>query len=95
MSTSRIAAAVIATLSAPIAGAVFAASPAAASPGAPAGYCPTTQWQLLTVEFVLQHTTPTGVPSLDGNRDGNTCVLFIDHGRVSIVDNTRQTPPTQ
>jgi hypothetical protein len=45
------------------------------------------------VSFVLEHTTPTGFPSVDGNHDGLTCVLFIDHGRVSVVDNTRQTPP--
>jgi len=93
---SRIAATASAMLSAAIGGAVLAASPAAASPGAPAGYCPTTEWNLFTVSFVLDHVpNPNGFPSIDGNQDGFTCVLFIDHGRVSIVDNTRQTPPEQ
>jgi hypothetical protein len=56
--------------------------------GAPTGACPTPQWNLFTVEFVLQHVPdPSGVQSFDVNGDGLTCVLFIDHGRVAIVDN--------
>jgi hypothetical protein len=65
----------------------------ASAQGAPVGACPTPQWKLLMLDVVLQHVPdPSGVQSFDVNGDGLTCVLFIDHGRVAIVDNVSHSP---
>ena len=73
--------------------AVMAASSAAAQ-GEPVGSCPP-DFNLFTVEFVLEHVDPDtpGQQSWDGNGDGYTCVKFIagadpvTGGKVVIVDN--------
>jgi hypothetical protein len=90
MIRSRVAAVALATLGTSIAGAAIAVAPASAIPP-PVGGCPT-GWELITVRVVLKNISdPNGLPSLDGNGDGWTCVNFgflEQNGRVAFTDNT-------
>ena len=90
MNRSRVAAIGLATLGASIASAAIAVAPASATPP-PVGSCPT-GWELTTVKVVLKNISdPNGLPSLDGNGDGWTCVNFRfldENGRVAFTDNT-------
>jgi hypothetical protein len=71
-----------------LASAATALAPASANNGAPIGGCPTPEWHLFTTAFVIEHVpSAAGDPSLDGNGDMLTCVLFVDHGRVAYRDN--------
>jgi hypothetical protein len=58
--------------------AVAALLPATAS-GTSTGGCPTgDSWNLVTIESIgFNPSTASGVPSLDGNGDGLTCIHYL------------------
>jgi hypothetical protein len=50
-------------------------------PLGPAGY-----WQLVTVESLgIDPETASGIPSLDGNADGWTCIALIPANETSVI----------
>jgi len=63
-------------LAAPLA--VAALLPATAA-GTSTGGCPSGgDWQLVTIASIgFDPSTAAGIPSLDGNRDGLTCIQFL------------------
>ena len=68
-------------------------APAFAAEGPPVGGCPTGhgQWQLLSLEELnISPETATGIPSLDGNDDGYTCIKPLPNNEPFIIfrDNT-------
>jgi hypothetical protein len=59
------------------------------------GDCPSgSNWQLVTVESLgIDEDTASGIPSLDGNADGWTCIKpLVKAGGFVFRDNTVQGP---